>query len=207
MKRLLLFLILVFLFMSCGKTLQKEWSEEFEKREEINKINSEMIAFFTDIKRLFPKDKQGEIGQYMIDTGTEIIKERDENLTSVFQAIEKSKNKESYKENMFDIYRYTTALATSIKINDLIEKLDLENDEKEKIKTKWIILSYALRTDEKYSELTEGKTAMDEFFLRGAISQNMEKILDVDNANFKEKMVQIIYKLKLEGINFENQNK
>ena len=207
MKRLLLFLILVFLFMSCGKTLQKEWSEEFEKREEINKINSEMIAFFTDIKRLFPKDKQGEIGQYMIDTGTEIIKERDENLTSVFQAIEKSKNKDSYKENMFDIYRYTTALATSIKINDLIEKLDLENDEKEKIKTKWIILSYALRTDEKYSELTEGKTSMDEFFLRGAISQNMEKILDVDNANFKEKMVQIIYKLKLEGINFENQNK
>ncbi len=207
MKRLLLFLILVFLFMSCGKTLQKEWSEEFEKREEINKINSEMIAFFTDIKGLFPKEKQGEIGQYMIDTGTEIIKERDENLTSVFQAIEKSKNKESYKENMFDIYRYTTALATSIKINDLIEKLDLENDEKEKIKTKWIILSYALRTDEKYSELTEGKTSMDEFFLRGAISQNMEKILDVDNANFKEKMVQIIYKLKLEGINFENQNK
>jgi hypothetical protein len=59
-------------------------------------------------------------------------------LTSVFQAIEKSKNKESYKENMFDIYRYTTALATSIKINDLIEKLDLENDEKEKIKTKWM---------------------------------------------------------------------
>lgn len=193
--------------MSCGKTLQKEWSEEFEKREEINKINSEMIAFFTDIKRLFPKDKQGEIGQYMIDTGTEIIKERDENLTSVFQAIEKSKNKESYKENMFDIYRYTTALATSIKINDLIEKLDLENDEKEKIKTKWIILSYALRTDEKYLELTKGKTSMDEFFLRGAISQNMEKILEVENANFKEKMVQIIYKLKLEGINFENQNK
>ena len=46
---------------------------------------------------------------------------------------------------------------------------------------------------------------MDEFFLRGAISQNMEKILEVEN--FKEKMVQIIYKLKLEGINFENQNK
>ena len=59
-------------------------------------------------------------------------------MTSVFQAIEKSKNKESYKENMFDIYRYTTALVTSIKINDLIEKLDLENDEKEKIKTKWM---------------------------------------------------------------------
>gem|GEM_PF-5480067 len=35
----------------------------------------------------------------------------------------------------------------------------------------------------------------------------MEKILEVENANFKEKMVQIIYKLKLEGINFENQNK
>ena len=192
--------------MSCGKTLQKEWSEEFEKREEINKINSEMIAFFTDITRLLPKDKKEKISQYMIDTGTEIIKERDENLTSVFQAIEKSKNKESYKENMFNIYRYTTVLATSIKINDLIEKLDLENDEKEKIKTKWLILSYALRTDEKYLELTKGKTSMDEFFLRGAISQNMEKILEVENANFKEKMIQIIYKLKLEGINFENQN-